>query len=71
MPGTVQGSEDIAEKKADQNSVLMDFIKVNMTQTIKQKNKPNIQYVIQFIFLNFYWSIVDLQCCVSFRCTVK
>ena len=21
------------------------------------------------LILNFYWSIVDLQCCVSFRCT--
>ena len=24
-----------------------------------------------FFFLNFYWSIVDLQCCVSFRCTME
>ena len=24
-----------------------------------------------FFFFNFYWSIVDLQCCVNFRCTAK
>ena len=24
-----------------------------------------------FSFLNFYWSIVDLQCCISFYCTAK
>ena len=24
-----------------------------------------------YLFLNFYWGIVDLQCCVSFRYTAK
>ena len=24
-----------------------------------------------FFFFNFYWGIVDLQCCVSYRCTAK
>ena len=24
-----------------------------------------------FSFFNFYWSLGDLQCCVSFRCTAK
>ena len=23
------------------------------------------------VFNNFYWSIVDLQCCIHFRCTAK
>ena len=28
-------------------------------------------YVSMFFFENFYWSIVDLQRCASFRCTTK
>ena len=24
-----------------------------------------------FFFFNFYWGVVDLQCCVGFRCTAK
>ena len=26
---------------------------------------------ILFLFFDFYWSIVDLQCCVSFKCKAK
>ena len=41
---------------------------------------PWVGQALVFLFLNlinlffkliFYWSIVDLQCCVSFRCTAK
>ena len=32
------------------------------------KLKPNL---LPLFFLSFYWSIVDLQCCVNFRCTAK
>ena len=30
-----------------------------------------IYLIYCFNFLNFYWSIFDLQCCVSFRCRAK
>ena len=29
-----------------------------------------VEIKFSFLFLNFYWSLVDLQCCVSFRCRV-
>ena len=29
---------------------------------------PHLYFIFYF---NFYWSVVDLQCCISFRCTAK
>ena len=26
------------------------------------------QMLFDYLFLSFYWSVVDLRCCVSFRC---
>ena len=31
----------------------------------------NVSSVCSFLEINFYWSIVDLQCYVSFRRTTK
>ena len=41
-----------------------------LLETHPQQNDPCYPIKKKF-FLIFYWSIVDLQCCVSFRCTAK
>ena len=43
------------------------------SQLIKNPSRPGpMSIFLSFFFLkNFYWSIVDLQCCVSFRYTAK
>jgi len=33
--------------------------------------KPIYHFILYKCFLTLYWSIVDSQYCVSFRCTVK
>ena len=41
------------------------------SQTIGLSISQLLTYVGGFFFFNFCWSIVDLQGCVSFRCTAK
>ena len=44
----------------------------NKTLSFKNKSMFLENYnTFFFIFKKFYWGIVDLQCCVSFRCTAK
>ena len=48
------------KQKNHRNCSFFIFIMVN-----RNRQKPNKS------FLKVFWSIVDLQCCVSFRCTAK
>ena len=32
---------------------------------------PTLKNFIHFFFKKLYWNLVDLLCCVSFRCTTK
>ena len=34
-----------------------------------EESKKLGQNFILYIYLKFYWSLVGLQCCVSFKCT--
>ena len=38
----------------------------------EERKRENMDYmIVSFLKKIFYWSIVDLQCCVSFRYTAK
>ena len=65
------------ESKALWSSVNTELTKIEITKAVSFgiKHVVMIFFFIIALFIiyfqNFYWSTVDLQCCVSFRCTAK
>ena len=47
---------------------LMEFLQVGLGQTSLSQGQACLRAAF---FKKNYWSVVDLQCCVSFRCTEK
>ena len=45
------------------------FLPWPLLSTLGAPHPLCLMIITNFFFFYFYWSIVDLQCCVSFRCT--
>ena len=54
------------------NSLLVSKLVVEFTNPGSQilEIRAFLMKHLEFVW-GFYWSIVDLQCCVSFRCTAR
>ena len=47
------------------------LILITWTNITSNHLQPKYAILVLSFFRNFYWRIVDLQCCVSFRCTAQ
>ena len=66
-----QGSQDSREVlTGNEQKYPPQGTQVQAQVQVSHPRPPVITYAI-FFFILFYWSIVDLQCCISFRCTAK
>ena len=59
-------------KAGDGTHILMDtsWVHYCWATTGTPKHSHLIHYLYMYIYL-IYWDIVDLQCCINFRCTAK
>ena len=62
---------------SSKNSLIIEVTKIQMLEPRLRDHKSFVwvprspRNKSQDFFFNFYWSLVDLQCCVRFRCTAK
>ena len=61
----------LAERKLEQITLLSEDSRTPDTEVPRAALHSVCGVFVLFFYFNFYWSIVDLQCYVSFRCTAK
>ena len=53
-------------KGSNRNHFLLEYMWI-----YPNSGSPKLQYLYAFLISIFYWSLDDLQCGISFRCTAK